>query len=335
MIRFRPTLPLAWLFLLLFAVFGLPASAEEILAPVIEGPWIPITGNPDLGELTSEKQQPVDFGVWQAADGTWQLWSCIRKTKCGGHTRLFYRWEGDDLTQPNWRPMGIAMTADPSLGETEGGMQAPHVVKENGKYHMFYGGWSVICHATSEDGKKFARVIQPDGTTVLFREGKPDVSRARDIMMIKIGDLWYGYYTSHVNGQGADYVRTTPDFKTWSESTVVAMGGRTGTTNYTAECPQVVKRGDRFYLSRTQTYKPPQSTIFSSRDPKMFGINQDRFYYVCTLPVAAPEIVHHDGQDYIFALNEQLDGIRAARLNWKPKSEMGSGEKETGEKSDG
>src|SRR5687767_14791098 len=61
--------------------------------PVIVGePW-KIAGDPDLGEFTSPKQQPVDFGVWQANDGTWQLWSCIRGTKCGGNTRLFYSWE--------------------------------------------------------------------------------------------------------------------------------------------------------------------------------------------------------------------------------------------------
>ena len=40
----------------------------------------------------------MDFAVWQAKDGTWQLWSCIRQTKCGGKTRLFYRWEGKALT---------------------------------------------------------------------------------------------------------------------------------------------------------------------------------------------------------------------------------------------
>ncbi len=51
--------------------------------PVIEGDFWQIAGNPDLGGLTGERQQPVDFGIWQARDGTWQLWSCIRGTKYG------------------------------------------------------------------------------------------------------------------------------------------------------------------------------------------------------------------------------------------------------------
>ena len=48
----------------------------------------------------------MDFAIWQAEDGTWQLWSCIRQTKCGGKTRLFYRWEGKALTDADWTPRG-------------------------------------------------------------------------------------------------------------------------------------------------------------------------------------------------------------------------------------
>jgi hypothetical protein len=49
----------------------------------------------------------------------------------------------------------------------------------------------------------------------------------------------------------------------------------------------------------------------------MFGINQDDRYFLCTLPVAAPEIVLYKGDYYIAALNEgALDGIRIAKLKW-------------------
>src|SRR5262249_47177461 len=81
-------------------------AADAPRKPRIVGDWWQIAGDPDLGELTSPKQQPVDFAVWQAADGTWQLWSCIRSTKERGHTRLFYHWEGKPLTDSNWKPMG-------------------------------------------------------------------------------------------------------------------------------------------------------------------------------------------------------------------------------------
>lgn len=90
---------------------GCGASGRAVLRPEIDGNWRQVAGDPDLGKYTSEKQQPVDFAVWQAADGTWQLWSCIRNTRCGGHTRLFYRWEGKKLTDANWQPMGISAKA--------------------------------------------------------------------------------------------------------------------------------------------------------------------------------------------------------------------------------
>ena len=55
-------------------------AADLGLVPRIEGEWWQISGNPDLGKFTTDRQQPVDFAIWQAADGTWQLWSCIRST---------------------------------------------------------------------------------------------------------------------------------------------------------------------------------------------------------------------------------------------------------------
>jgi len=113
-----------------------------MMVPHIQGPWWPIAGDPDLGEFTDVNQQPVDFAVWQTADGTWQLWSCIRHTKCGGMSRLFHRWEGRDITDSNWQPMGIAMQAEPAYGETPGGLQAPHVVRHDGSCGVSgFEGW--------------------------------------------------------------------------------------------------------------------------------------------------------------------------------------------------
>jgi len=307
-------------------------ASEQTLVPQIEGQWWQVAGNPMDHKYSNDRQEPVDFGVWQAADGSWQLWSCIRNTTAGGKegkTRFFYRWEGQSLTDTNWKPMGIAMEADPSLGETPGGLQAPHVIKIGETYHMFYGDWVNICHAASEDGKKFTRVIQPDGKTGMFTEGPGN--NTRDVMLLPHAGKWFAYYTAYPNRQGMVYVRTTEDFKNWSQSSVVAYGGRAGTNAYSSECPHVVKLGDDdFYLFKTQTYGPhkgnirkrdaPQTSIYHSKDPMMFGINQDERYFVCTLPVAAPEIIYHNERYYIAALNEgALDGIRIAKLRWVKK----------------
>jgi len=288
--------------------------------PVIDGGWWQVAGDPDLGDYTSAKQQPVDFGIWQAADGTWQIWSCIRHTKCGGHTRLFYRWEGKRLTDTDWKPMGIAMEADPSLGERLGGLQAPHVFKKDGVYYMVYGDWHRICLAKSKDGKTFERVLNEKGEPDLFDGPYP---QSRDAMMLKIGELFYCYYMGHEKGakyESAIFCRTSHDLKQWSEAMMVSAGGVAATQcNWfggDAECPFVVEKDGLYYMFRNQLYGVPSlNTQYASHNPLNFGVGHDEFR-VGTLAVAAPEIVLHEGQYYIAALLPSLKGIQIARLKW-------------------
>ncbi len=304
------------------AIFVLAATAfgaGQVLVPRIDGEWWQVSGDPDLGKYTNPKQQPVDFAIWRAADGTWQLWSCIRNTNCGGKTRLFYRWQAARITDRDWQPMGIAMEADPGFGETPGGLQAPHVIKAGPKYFMFYGDWENICKAMSVDGKTFSRVLQKNGKSAMFTEGAGN--NTRDAMVIRIGNLYHAYYTAYPNKLGADYVRTSKDLNTWSGSRKVASGGAAGSGPYSAECPFVYyhKPSGYYYLSRTQRYgENAQSSFYRSRNPTDFGLNDDR-NLVCTLPVAAPEIVEHEGQLYIAALMPSLKGIRIAKLRFEPQ----------------
>jgi acetyl esterase/lipase len=293
-------------------------SATRKMIPHVEGDWWQIAGNPDLGELTGEKQQPVDFTIWQAKDGIWQLWSCIRQTKSGGKTRLFYRWEGKALSDPNWTPRGIALRADPNVGETNGGLQAPHVIHHDGTFIMAYGDWQHIALATSDDGKQFRRRLNRSGTAGLFDE-QPD-SNTRDPMILPIGDRVYCYYTAFPGGKGAVYCRwSRGDLGDWGASRMVAFGGRAGTNPFSAECPHVVFLDGYYYMFRTQRYgQDAQTSVYRSQDPLNFGIEDDRCF-VCTLPVAAPEIIQHSGEWFIATLNPNLDGIRIARLRWSPQ----------------
>jgi hypothetical protein len=286
-------------------------------APVIVGDWWQIAGVPDLGICNTVSQQPVDFAIWQAADGTWQLQSCIRGTSCGGKTRLFYRWQGQSLTDTGWQPIGIAMQANPSVGETAGGLQAPYVTLIDGVYQMFYGDWVHICRATSTDGKTFTRFLEPNGQSGLFSEGT--FSNTRDPMVLPVGGLYYTYYTASVSGVGTDLVRTSADLINWSDSTPVAEGGSAGTELSSAECPFVVYREteQQYYLFRTQHYGlNAQTSVYRSPDPMNFG-NYDDHYLVETLAVAAPEIFQYQDQWYIASLLPSLQGIRLARLDWQ------------------
>lgn len=293
------------------------SAVEPVLVPHVDGEFWQVSGDPDLGAYTTAKQQPVDFAIWQAADGTWQLWSCIRRTAHPGKTRLFYRWQGNKITDRNWKPMGIAMLADPAFGETEGGLQAPHVIKVGGVYKMFYGDWQNICLAESVDGKTFARQLMPNGRAGMFSEGVG----TRDPLVLRIGDLFYCYYTANPDGLGADYARTSTDLRTWSPSRKVAFGGAAGTGPYAAECPFVYfhRESGYYYLFRTQQYgERARMSVYRSNDPMDFGVDNDA-YLVGTLPYAAPELVEDQGQLYIAALLPSLKGIQIANLKWAPK----------------
>ena len=293
---------------------------NQVLIPTIDGEWWQVAGDPDLGEYTSPKQQPVDFGVWQAADGTWQLWSCIRHTECGGNTRLFYRWEGKNLTDTDWKPMGIAMEADTTLGETKGGLQAPHVIKVDDTYYMFYGDWVNICLAKSKDGKNFTRVLNDKGTPALFTG---PLYNTRDPMVLEYNGLYYNYYMGSQKDEkphSAIYSRTSADLLKWSEPMLVSAGGSpVGKSRWfggDAECPFILNKDEQFYLFRNQMYGENNlNTQYCSPNLMDFGVNDDR-YLIGTLPVAAPEIIYQNGEYYMAALMPSLKGIRIAKLEW-------------------
>jgi hypothetical protein len=210
------------------------------------------------------------------------------------------------------------MQADLDLGETPGGLQAPHVVNVAGLYHMFYGDWENICQAVSADGKSFTRRLVANGKTAMFGEGPGN--NTRDPMVLRVGESYHCYYTAHPAGKESVYCRISRDLQTWGESRIVSRGGSAGSGRCSAECPFVVhhEESDFYYLFRCQRYGvDAQSTVYRSRDPLDFGDNDDRCL-ACRLPVAAAETIRFEGRYYIACLLPSLKGIRIARLVWTP-----------------
>jgi hypothetical protein len=99
----------------------------------------------------------------------------------------------------------------------------------------------------------------------------------------------------------------------------VAFGGQATDHPYAAECPFVVEvEPGQFYLFRTQKYgRDARTSVYYSKDPLNFGINDDAKYFVTVLPVAAPEIIQLEGKWFIAALLPSLKGIQIAPLEWK------------------
>ncbi len=62
--------------------------------------------------------------------------------------------------------------------------------------------------------------------------------------------------------------------------------------------------------------------VYRSDNPLNFGIDDDS-KIVRSWRVAAPEIIHHEGQYYIASLMDSLKGIKIARLKWLKLPELG------------
>jgi hypothetical protein len=297
------------------------AGAEPV--PRVAGEWVQIAGEPELGRLATAKQEVVDFAIWEALDGSWQAWSCIRHTAEGGATRLFHRWQGKSPVEPGWEAMGIAMRADPAFGERLGSLQAPFVIRRDGRYEMYYSSGGRAFAAWSEDGKTFARhQTEPGkfGVFERFASGEEEVigGGGRDIMLLRDEGRWIAYYTANPDKIGRVYARTSRDLKTWEAPRVVAWGGEAGTNFYSAECPWVYRLPgtEWYFLFRTQLYKDtPMTRVYRSRDPFDFGLDHDRFL-VARMAVAAPELFEYRGRMHMACLMPDLKGLRTARVEF-------------------
>lgn len=186
------------LLLLLFVELSLRA-AEPVIEPRIDGDWWQIAGDPDLGKLTTAKQQPVDFTVWQAADGTWQLWSCIRNTATPGNTRLFHGWQGTNLTDHDWQPKGIMWQGDPGFGEKAGGVQSPFVTKAGDEYML-----PARCPNLNAIAERFVRSIRESCLDRLVLIGESSLHRATSHFVL--------HYHQERNHQGLENKIIQPEF---------------------------------------------------------------------------------------------------------------------------
>lgn len=285
-----------------------------MLMPRVVGAWWTIATNPDLGEFSAATQQPMDFSIWQAADGSWQLGACVRGTACGGEGRLLWRWQSDSLNDEHWKSAGLLLQADTDAGETLGGLQAPYVVYQSGQYHMVYGDWVNICYATGKDGKHFKRVLQTNGLSALFNEGK--LNNTRDPMLFAHKGIFYMYYTGVVDDVGAIYCRTSSDLMNWGSSSIVSRGGVGGSGPSDAECAFVTQAdtSELFYLFRW--HSDGNTAVFRSNNMLDFGIdNDDR--KIASLPVEVARIIQTEQGMYISSLKEDYTGIRLARFEWQ------------------
>jgi beta-fructofuranosidase len=282
----------------------------------------------------------VDHHLFQSRDGKWHVWGCIRDTAVG---RILYHWEGESLVSGPWQETGEFIRADHRAGESledwwgEEWIQSPFVVKDRGKYHMFYGGHGTgtdaqgqpvpfqdprmdcqICLMVSDDGRNWVRYQNENGQSRLFT----GPGETRDPCVIRIGDSWVMYYTGyHAQdlSMAGIYARTSADLVHWSDWRIVHhdLSENFGSRPWNTECPHVVYRRGYYYLFRTEDYAQARTHVFRSQDPFYFGIGNALEYYIGPISVAAPEIIlDENGDEYITSNHDLPGGTQLCRLTW-------------------
>ncbi len=279
--------------------FELMNLTKPIKVPELDGePWRITNRKPDCGDLNTGRQNGCDFSIWQAADGTWQLVSCIRYTKEPGITRIFFRWEGKTITDTNWQEKGIFYKANTAVGESLGFLQAPHTLLIDGKYKMFYNsGGSTVYSQISDDGKNF-KLHEVNGT---HRVAK---GCGRDVCLVDVNGLWHIYACGDSKGI---VCKTSKDLINWSKPYFVAPG---------CESPFMVERHDAFYLFGAIS-NTPRGGVYYSKDPLDFGGGDSTKYMIHRF---LPSTSKHKA----IAIEIFFDGEQEyAAWFWMPNTEAG------------
>ena len=336
------------------------------MKPVLNGDFWMIGDNPDLEPILGKKEfengwipECVDHHIFQAEDGLWHLWGCIRGTQVG---RILYHWRSANLTDAHWEQTGEVIRSDQSYGEDlrrvgkQEWIQSPYCIKHEGKYYMYFGGhsseWDIwgrasgeeddwlktvnylrgqICLLLSDDGLHWERYVNENGQSrVSMGPGE-----SRDPMLLKVGEKWIMYTAGAVvarDGQALPqiYARTSTDLLHWSDWVAVhydfapMLPERIPTRIWTLECPFVCEHEGYYYLFRTEEYPTARTHVYRSEDPMDFGLGDEEATekYVGMIAVAAPEIVRDaQGDEFISSNHNLKGGTMLCRLDWIPDEE--------------
>ena len=192
---------------------------------------------------------------------------------------------------------------------------APHVIRHEGVYYMFYCAGSLKGHdryrihlATSPDLYHWARC--PENPMLI------DGYDARDPMVIRVGGEWVMYYTCNSLPTGGNHCVacvTSTDLVHWGNKRLVFVSEDSGTCAGPCESPFVEKVGDTYFLfiGPHDAYKRVYSdtAVYASRDPFCFEGEP-----VGRIPSHAAEVLKIEGDYYITHCGWGQGGVMLAPL---------------------
>jgi arabinan endo-1,5-alpha-L-arabinosidase len=300
-----------------------PADKPEAPKPIVEtGPFVKVY-DPNIGEKKGEDWYINDHGFTYGPDGQWHLYGITgfiapKRGIRPQEERVFAHATAKTLLQQPWEKRPPILKYAPEAPWHELHLWAPYVVRKNGTYYMFYCAGNPdhtkyqINLATSTDCNKWTR--HPANPMVV------DGFDARDPFITRIGDKWVMYYTAttkHTGGNHCVAYVTSDDLIHWKDRGIAFVDPTKGTYGGPCESPQVVQRGDRYYLMlgprNGDRIEYVGTDVYASRDPFHWKI-EDR---VAHLKSHAPEVLRDvDGKWYISDCGWGRHGVYIAPLIW-------------------
>jgi arabinan endo-1,5-alpha-L-arabinosidase len=289
---------------------------------------------PTITPLSINPNYKPDTADWHVNDhcfiydnDMWHMFGIISPNpgvKASGPFNYLGHAVSDNLTSANWKTAAPPFYDSLSEGSV---LWAPHVVKSNGLYYIFY------CAGGKPESFAIALRTSPDLKTwserkILFREGY----QARDPMVLWLEDekIWVMYYCSTERDHGGHHVvayRTSSDLKHWIKKQIAYRDIHTGTDYGNTESPFVVKRGKYYYLfTGPRPYDYPTKELPNHLHPGYVGTDVFRSLsfnhfensdFVVHLPLHAVEVVRdNDLRWYVSSAGEIQGGLFITSLNW-------------------
>ncbi len=195
---------------------------------------------------------------------------------------------------------------------------APHVIKHEELYYMFYCAGSLEGHdkyrihlATSPDLENWTR--HPENPLII------DGFDARDPMVLRVGDEWVMYYTCNSTPQGGNHcvaAVTSRDLVHWGDKRIVFTSEITGTFAGPCESPFVEKVGDTYFLfiGPVGGYGVAycDTAVYASRNPFYFDGEP-----VGRIPSHAAEVIKIEDKHYITHCGWGQGGVYLAPLHFE------------------
>lgn len=202
------------------------------------------------------------------------------------------------------------LTSEASKGESH--FWAPHVIKVDDTYYMYYCAGSIEGHdkyrihlATSKDLYTWKK--HPENPMVI------DGFDARDPMVLRINNEWVMYYTCNTAPDGGNHCVAavhSDDLIHWSNKQIVFVDPETGTYAGPCESPFVVKLENWYFLFIGPRRDYSDTDVFASKDPFDFHIENK----VGNIKSHAAEIIQIDDRYYITRCGWGQGGVYLAPL---------------------